>query len=189
MTTTDLSISSLPMDMWTIFLMSVNHFDNPSKCSLIMAINSWRPRWSRSDDSLNRPRLGRGLVRCDLNHDGRSDFVVTEVLGPTSLWINRGSSHHHWVGLHLVGTQSERDAIGAHVIIQAADSTSHHWVTGGDGYLSRNDAKLCIGLGETSQIESITVEWPSGSKQTFSIPATDAYWLLVEGEPQPYSEQ
>ncbi len=139
-------------------------------------------------DAFDQPRLGRSLVRCDLNRDGRSDFVVTDMLDKTSVWVNDVESGHHWIGLRLMGTRSERDAIGAHVSVELSGTTLHHWASSGDGYLGRNDAKLCIGLGDDSKIDKLIIDWPSGAKQVFAVPQTNIYCLLVEGDPVVYEE-
>ena len=130
--------------------------------------------------------LGRALARLDVDQDGRVDYVVTHVGEPSALLLNETPSNGHWTQLVLVGTESERDAIGARVTVRAGDQQWTDWITGGDGYLCRNESFVPFGLGDQNRIDEITVEWPSGKNQTWaSIPADQRY-MLIEGESESF---
>jgi ASPIC and UnbV/FG-GAP-like repeat len=129
--------------------------------------------------------LGRGLARIDFNRDGRMDCVITHLEAPTALLINQTDSQNHWLQLQLVGTQSERDAIGARVHVKAGNSSSFHWVTAGDGYLCRNELMLPIGLGQATQVEELSIEWPSGITQTIRDIPIDRRLLIIENQTDP----
>ncbi len=84
--------------------------------------------------------------------------------------------------MELVGTQSERDAVGAIVTLVAGDERWVGWQTGGDGFLCSHEAVVDFGVGNLSAIDRIEVQWPSGLTQDFENLETDAQYLLVEGE-------
>ena len=61
------------------------------------------------------------------------------------------------------------------------------WVTGGDGYLARNEAVVSFGLGDASMIDQIVIRWPSGNEQMILDAASDQRILVVEGTAEPFS--
>ncbi len=126
--------------------------------------------------------LGRALARIDFNRDGKMDYLVTHLEAQTALLINQTDSQNHWLQLQLVGTQCERDAIGARVRVKTGDKESYHWVTAGDGYLCRNELVLQIGLGQMTQIDEMVIEWPSGTVQTIRNISADRRMLVIENE-------
>ena len=125
--------------------------------------------------------VGRGLATLDFNRDGKLDFVVTHIESPTALLLNQTETDNHWLKLRLVGTVSERDAIGGKVTVRTKDHQRTQWVIAGDGYLSHNEELVAFGLGGESKIDEIVVVWPSGKEQVFRDVATDECYLLVEG--------
>jgi tetratricopeptide (TPR) repeat protein len=130
--------------------------------------------------------LGRALARLDFDQDGRMDYVVTHIEEPSALLRNETPSNGHWAQLVLVGTQSERDAIGARVTVRAGEQQWTDWITGGDGYLCRNERLLPFGLGDQNRIDEIIVEWPSGQSQTWTSVPVDQRCMLIEGEPESF---
>ncbi|WP_186776155.1 FG-GAP-like repeat-containing protein [Rubripirellula reticaptiva] len=141
----------------------------------------------RDSEYWSTPRLGRAMARLDFNRDGRMDFAMTDLLGPASLLINQSPTNHHWVSFHLVGTTSERDAIGAHVEITAGDQQWSAWVTAGDGFLCKNESVVHFGIGAEARLDQATVTWPSGKIQTFNTLPADQSMLLVEGDAEPFA--
>ena len=127
--------------------------------------------------------LGRTLAMIDWNRDGRMDLVANHLDQPVALLenqttIKRGKS----IQFELVGTVSERDAIGATVTVQQQDERWTAWQTGGDGFLCTNQNQLHFGIGEHPVVESVTVKWPSGKEQTFSSVSTEGAYLIIEGQ-------
>jgi len=124
----------------------------------------------------------RGTAFGDINNDGNLDFVVFNVNGPPSLFINESHSANHWVLLRLAGNKSNRMAIGARVSLESGGITQIDEVRGGGSYNSTNDARLHFGLGKEAVISKIDVQWPSGEHQDFrNIPA-DAIYEIDEGK-------
>ncbi len=128
------------------------------------------------------PHLGRALARLDFNSDGQVDFIVTDLIGPTALIVNESPTTHHWVSFRLVGTSSERDAIGAMVQLEAGQQQWSAWVTAGDGYLCKNESSVHFGIGGEASIQRATVTWPDGRRQTYNDVPVDNVLLVTEGE-------
>jgi hypothetical protein len=132
-------------------------------------------------DYWTRPAIGRALVRLDWNRDGRLDLVATHHDAPAALLENRTESSYRWLQFRLVGTTSERDAIGARVLVDAGGPKYLDVVTAGDGYACKNESILAFGLGSVDRVDQVTVHWPGGLQQEFRIPALNHRYLLVEG--------
>lgn len=132
----------------------------------------------------NGTHLSRSLVTLDWNNDGRMDFAVTDLKQPLALLENRTETPHHWLQVELVGTRTERDAIGARVRLEFGHRTLTGWVTTGDGYLGKSQSLLGFGLGTQSLIDRVTVLWPDGSEQSFQQVAADRRLLIVQDDPQ-----
>ena len=84
----------------------------------------------------------------------------------------------------LVGTESERDAIGAEVVVISDGERVTGWQTGGDGLMATNEQILHFGLSDATKIDSLEVRWPSGDQQTFEGMAANGRYLIVEGQPE-----
>ncbi|MCS7467722.1 FG-GAP-like repeat-containing protein [Stieleria sp. ICT_E10.1] len=133
--------------------------------------------------------LGRGLARLDFNADGRQDMLISHIGSPSALLINRTATSNHWLTFQLVGTESERDAIGAQVEVHQGQRTLTNWIVGGDGYLCHNESTVSFGLGESSDDVKVIVSWPSGTRQVFEKIAVDQRLLLVEGQNKPIAQR
>lgn len=126
--------------------------------------------------------LGRGMARLDWNGDGREDAVVTHLDAPSALLTNAGRSPGNCLRVRLIGTRSNRDAIGASVTVRTGDRTLFRQITAGDGYLSSNERVLTFGLGLLDRVDEVRVRWPSGETHTFSeIPANRLIAIREDG--------
>jgi hypothetical protein len=125
----------------------------------------------------------RGTAFGDLNNDGNVDVVVYNMGGPPSLFLNVSRNANHRVLFRLIGTKSNRSAIGARVTVETAGMTQLDEVRGGGSYLSSNDQRLHFGLGRDSVLKHVTVVWPSGviEKLQKNLPG-DAIYTIVEGQ-------
>ncbi len=126
----------------------------------------------------------RGVAFGDLDNDGRVDAVVTVLGGPAKLFHNISGGANHWILLNLVGTKSNRMAIGAQIRITTDDGRSQ-WneVTTAVGYASSSDSRVHFGLGGSRKIREIEIRWPSGIKQL--LHDVDADRILTIEEPRP----
>jgi len=124
----------------------------------------------------------RGTAFGDINNDGSIDVVVYNAGAPPSVYLNQTRNANHRVLFRLVGTKSNKGAIGARVRVATASMEQVDEVRGGGSYLSSNDQRLHFGLGSERLIKSVTILWPSGLKEELKDVPADAIYTLVEGQ-------
>src|SRR5206468_7004355 len=122
----------------------------------------------------------RGVAFGDVNNDGNIDIAILNVGEPPTLLINRSSNANHRVLFKLVGTKSNRAAIGARVTIVASGVRQFSEVRAGGSYLSHNDLRQHFGLGSATKIDSAEIRWPNGKVETLQNLAVDAICTIVE---------
>ena len=104
----------------------------------------------------------RGCGVADFNNDGRLDIAVLVLGAQAELWQNETAPDHRWLIVRLVGTKSNRDGIGARVLVGNQVRT----MTTAVGYASSSHAGMHFGLGKLTEVERVEVQWPSGARQT-----------------------
>jgi hypothetical protein len=124
----------------------------------------------------------RGAAFGDLFNTGNIDVVLLNVGEPPSLLLNTNHDSNHRVLFQLVGTKSNRAAIGARVTIRAGGVQQMGEVRGGGSYLSQNDLRVHFGLGGALKMESVEIRWPSGKVETLKDISADSIYKIVEGE-------
>ena len=122
----------------------------------------------------------RGVAFGDVNNDGNMDIVILNVGEPPTLLINRGNNSNHRVLFRLVGSHSNRAAIGARMTITAGNLVSMNEVKAGSSYLSQNDLRLHFGLGSERLMQSVEIRWPDGSVETLHNLAADQIYTIVQ---------
>lgn len=128
----------------------------------------------------------RGLATTDWDQDGDVDLIFTNRTAPQLRFMqNEYSGNHGYVSFRLVGSQSNRDGIGARVTVTLPDGTSTaKTLRAGSGFLSQSSKQLTFGLGQNSQGKlAVQVAWPSGQVQKFSDVAPNQHYRLTENNP------
>ena len=115
---------------------------------------------------------GRGLSIFDYDRDGRLDVVLRTYKQAAVLLHNTGEAGH-WLQLKLIGTRSNRDAVGTRVTLSANGRQQTSEVHAGSGYLSNSSLVQHFGLGPATKADRVHVRWPSGAETTLTDIAAD----------------
>ena len=126
--------------------------------------------------------VSRGATFADYDLDGDIDIVVTNSNTAPRLLRNDGGNQKNWLQVRLVATKGPTDAIGARVSIKTGDFLQTREVRSGDGYLSQRDLTLHFGIGDYAQVDSIEVQWQSGTRQLIKSAPANQVLFLKEGE-------
>ncbi|MDQ3699066.1 MAG: CRTAC1 family protein [Gemmatimonadota bacterium] len=123
---------------------------------------------------------GRAVALADLSNRGAVDVIVANQNQPALLYRGYPDSTNHWIAFRLVGTRSNRSAIGAEVVLESGDLTQRRIVDGGSGFASQNDRRLNFGLGPREWVDRVVIHWPSGTRQILSRPPIDRVVTITE---------
>jgi tetratricopeptide (TPR) repeat protein len=112
---------------------------------------------------------GRAFAVCDYDGDGDPDLLLTSRTGPRLRYF-RNDLHpdHSAVSFRLIGTRSNRDAVGARVTVETDRGRYTRLVSAGSGFLSQHSRELLFGLGDSRALRTVEITWPSGTRQSFS---------------------
>ena len=151
-------------------------YAQPPQLFLNNGNGSFRDVASEVGDDFKQPKVGRGLAYADFDRDGDLDLLMTTNNGPAFLYRNDQLSGNHSIRFRLVGTKSNRDAIGAVVRIFHDGSSQSRLVKGGSSYLSQSELPVTFGLGKRDKIDRLVIQWPTGRTEEFkNIAAGRAY--------------
>ena len=128
------------------------------------------------------PESRRGAAFGDINNDGNIDVVVVNTGAPPTLLLNQGGNRNHRVLFKLVGTKSNKSAVGARVTVKAGKLVQFSEVRGGGSYISQNDPRLHFGLGIEARMNEVEIRWPSGKVEVLRDVSADFIYTIVEGE-------
>jgi hypothetical protein len=118
----------------------------------------------------------------DWNRDGRQDLAASFLDGNAALITNASDGSGHWLSIELCGVSSSRDAIGARLELTLPSREKRRFVlTAGDGFAASNERVLVIGLGTNPFVESVTIEWPSGTVFNSEELSANTRYIAVEG--------
>ena len=137
---------------------------------------------SEIGDDFDRPKVGRGLAVGDFDRDGDLDLLLTTNNGGAYLYRNDVSNGHRSIRFHLVGTKSNRDAIGATVRLYVDGRVQTRMVRSGSSYLSQSELPVTFGVGKQEQIEKVVIAWPSGRSEEHAKLATGKAYQVVESK-------
>jgi hypothetical protein len=125
--------------------------------------------------------VGRTLVAGDVDNDGAVDLLVTNNGGPAELLHNSGSGNNAIV-LTLVGTKSNRSAIGTRVKITTGSLTQLREVKAGSSYLGQSELRVHAGLGRAARVDRVELRWPSGATETIDNLPANVRVTITEGK-------
>jgi hypothetical protein len=124
----------------------------------------------------------RGAAFGDINNDGCVDIVTLNVGEPPSLLLNHCDHGNHRVLFRLLGTRSNRLAIGARVTVRTGRMTQISEVKAGSSYISQSDLRQHFGLGSSARIDEVEVRWPNGNREKFQGLPADFIYTIAEGQ-------
>src|SRR5438105_3669166 len=123
---------------------------------------------------------GRAVAIADLSNRGSQDVVVANQNQPAILYRDYPDSANHWIAFKLVGTRSNRSAIGAELLLESGDLRQRRVIDGGSGFASQNDRRVHFGLGSHEWVDRVVIQWPSGTRQVLQHPAIDGFVTVTE---------
>jgi len=125
---------------------------------------------------------GRGMALGDFDNDGDSDVLASNNGEPPLLLRNQGGNRNNWIGLQLVATKSNPEAVGAMITWQTGAVKRSRLKIGGGSYLASHDPREILGVGAATKIDWIEIRWPSGKIDKVTNPSLNRYVKVVEGE-------
>jgi enediyne biosynthesis protein E4 len=130
---------------------------------------------------VSTPAAGRGAAFADFDNDGDTDVIVNNVHSAPDYFRLESPRDTHWLTLKLVGTKSNRTAIGARVRLVTSDGVQVQEVRGGGSYYAQNDLRVNFGLGRSTGVERIEIRWPNGLEERWEDVGIDRIVTLKEG--------
>jgi hypothetical protein len=135
----------------------------------------------RLGSPLTTPAAGRGAAFADLDNDGDIDVVVNNMHAAPDLFRLDSHTGAHWTTVKLVGTRSNRSAIGARVRLFTDGAMQVQEVRGGGSYYSQNDLRVHFGLGRSTAVERLEIRWPNGLEEQWTNLEANRIITLTEG--------
>ncbi len=183
------------LDGWLDFAVANGHIDEtvrnirgnvgyaqPPQLFLNNGRGTFRDVAAEGGGGFDQPKVGRGLAYADFDRDGDLDLLLTTNNGPAYLYRNDQLAGNRSIRFRLVGTKSNRDAIGAAVRISVGGLTQYRVVKGGSSYLSQSELPVTFGLEKRDRIETVVADWPSGRTEEYKNLAAGQCYELVEGK-------
>ncbi|HWP84299.1 MAG TPA: CRTAC1 family protein [Terriglobia bacterium] len=137
---------------------------------------------ARMGAAFSAPRVARGAAYGDYDRDGDLDILVTTNGGPALLFRNDGGNRNNWLSVRTVGTQANRDGLGAVVRVESPSGKQWNMVRSGSSYCSDSDHALTFGLGRDTMVRSLEIEWPGGQKQRLTNVPVNQGVVIEQGK-------
>jgi len=128
------------------------------------------------------PHAARGAAFADFDNDGFVDLIVANNGDPPLFLHNAGGNGNHFLNFKLVGTKSNRDAIGARIRVQVGGLSQVREIAGAGSYLSQSDLRANFGMGNAMRAQTVEIKWPSGRTQVFHDVQADRFYQVEEGQ-------
>lgn len=132
--------------------------------------------------AFDAPKVGRGLAYGDFDRDGDTDIVMTTNNGPAYLFRNDQLGGNRSIRFNLVGTKSNRDAIGATVRISHGGASQMRMIRSGSSYLSQSELAAVFGVGRRDRIDRVVIAWPSGRTEEYKNLQAGKTFQCTEGK-------
>ena len=129
---------------------------------------------------INNKMVVRGVAIGDYDKDGDQDLLLTENNGPAHLWRNDSESKNY-LRVNLLGVKSNKDGIGSKVLLYINEYKIERLIRTGSSYLSQSEKTATFGLGDHDMIDSLSIYWPSGKKETYFDIEINKEILIKEG--------
>jgi hypothetical protein len=156
----------------------------PDKCPRIVFRNlgnaSFEKLIEEAGPGIGAKHSSRGCAFGDFDNDGDVDILIVNLNEPPSLLRNDLRGNHHWLKVKLIGTKSNRSAIGARVVARFDRKIQAQEVLSQSSFYSSNDPRLHFGLGSAISA-ALEIQWPSGTKESYSSVACDQLVTIREG--------
>jgi len=136
----------------------------------------------RGGPALLETRCGRGLAVGDIFHTGQLDAVINNINDRANLLHNQRPSPNTWLLVRLVGTKTNRAAIGSRVLVEADSRRQFQEVRSGGSFCSQSDLRLHFGLGRAGEAQRVEVQWLSGAKEILEHVSANQSLTIEEGK-------
>jgi hypothetical protein len=137
---------------------------------------------SKAGPAFGQKLVGRGAAFGDFDNDGMVDILVNPINDLPILLKCQGATGNNWLTLKLIGTKSNRSAIGARVRCVTGKHTQIDEVRSGGSFMSQSDLRIHFGVGKAAQVDVLEISWPSGRVDRFNDVAVNKFLTLREGE-------
>lgn len=171
------------LDLYVVYADSMNNA--PNRLYINNGNKTFTDMASFAGAEVNVKGRGENVAYGDYNNDGFLDLFVTNGLGPApfsygnhTLLRNNGNSNH-WLKIRLIGTVSNRDAVGAIVVLKTGNNRQVRQQMNGASKYSQNSSIIHFGLSNLNSVEKVKIYWPSGVVQElFNVSADQTIELL-----------
>jgi len=157
-------------------------YAQPPQVFLNTGKHSFRDASAEIGEDFSAPKVGRGLAFGDFDRDGDVDILMTTNNGPAYLYRSDELDGNRSVRFRLIGTHSNRDAIGSTVKLFAGDLFQSRLVKSGSSYLSQSELPVTLGLGKRDKIDRVVIQWPSGRTEEHKEVTPGKTYECIEGK-------
>jgi hypothetical protein len=185
----------LNLDGWLDFAVANGHIDEtvrnirgnvgyaqPPQLFLNDGKSGFRDVAPEVGSGFDQPKVGRGLAYGDFDRDGDLDLLLTTNNGPAYLYRNDQLAGNRSIRFRLVGTTSNRDAIGARVRVFSGGVAQSRIVKSGSSYLSQSELPVTFGLERRDKIDRLVIDWPNGRTEEYKSLAAGRCYVCTEGK-------
>lgn len=159
-----------------------NRYDQPNQLFLNLR-NGRFALLEGAESGFHELRSSRGAAWGDLNNNGRAAIVVNNIDRTPFLYAPSRRASGNWIRFRLIGTRSNRDAVGTRLRVFAGALIQTDEIRCGESFLSTCDIRPCFGLGEASTVDRLEIRWPDGAFQSLdALEVNREYTFRQPGE-------